>query len=278
MKTWFRLFSIIASLMLLLAFLPPLFAAETINISVETHRPYYNPEIGLYVKRASFYLLGGEDIQWWQGGAVFKYYLPSETAKQKIDIVTRHLMEMFRELGFIIVAGTVKPIYVKIVYLFDGVLEYEGFYFVDGNGTVTVEWSLGKPLVITVNAVATVNASTAKYLGKGDWEYIYYNGGYGIRSPELAIPRPQAEEYELLVVPREGFTGITIEVENYYHNETRAYLLGGGPESYKIDTSAYGYTLKDSGTFYSRHPSLEIVYDEEGMNIYTLNWFWNTKS
>jgi hypothetical protein len=196
--------------------IPLALAEQTMTIELETHRKYYNPTIGDYVKHASFYLFGGEDIQWWSGGAKFIYALPSEVAKEKIDTLTRHLMELFRDLGFIIVAGTVKPVYVKVVYAFDGVLEYEGFYFADGNGIVIVEWSLGKPLVVTIEATATINASTAKYLGKADWEYRYVNGGYAIGYPELAIPKPKTETYELLVVPREGFSGITETVRNYW--------------------------------------------------------------
>jgi hypothetical protein len=258
--------------------IPLALAEQTMTIELETHRKYYNPTIGDYVKHASFYLFGGEDIQWWSGGAKFIYALPSEVAKEKIDTLTRHLMELFRDLGFIIVAGTVKPVYVKVVYAFDGVLEYEGFYFADGNGIVIVEWSLGKPLVVTIEATATINASTAKYLGKADWEYRYVNGGYAIGYPELAIPKPKTETYELLVVPREGFSGITETVRNYWGNETRTVLLGGGPEIYKIDPTAYGYTLRDSGTFYGRFPALEIVYDQHGKTIYRLDWFWNIKT
>ncbi|MEM2448960.1 MAG: hypothetical protein QXT14_08450, partial [Candidatus Bathyarchaeia archaeon] len=252
------------------------------EISVRGHRKYFNTAIGDYTYYQSFYLFGGEDIRWWQGGAVFEYYLPNEVAKQKIDILTKHLMDLFKDLGFVLVAGIVKPTYVKIVYWFDGVLLYEGLYFVDGNGTVVVEWSEDKPLTVTISSVAIINASTVKYLGRADWEFIKINGGTAILYPKLTVEAP-IEAYEFLVVPREGVVVVDSSY-NYYHNASKTVYLGGGPELYKVSIGetvygsvVNGYELGDSATFYDREPILKIVYDSEGRHVYEIDWFWSTE-
>ena len=270
---------VIPAIMLAIALIlsiPAVAAPSEIAISLQTHQRYFSHEIGSETMHASFYLFGGEDIQWWQGGAVFVYALPNEVAKQKIENLTRSLINLFKDVGFIIVSGTVKPVYAKIVYKFDGVLEYEGFYFADEDGTVTIEWSQGEPLVITVECKATIKADTARYLGRADWRIIEVNGGRGILWPEIKIT-PTGDRMKLLVVPREGFTGITTEISNYYGNETRTLLLGGGPALHEIDTRAPGYTLKDSGTFWGRYPAVKVVHDEAGRHVSIIDWFWHSE-
>jgi hypothetical protein len=272
---WKILSVIVVASMLFLVF--PLASAERkMSIEVQTHRPYYSFEIGDYTRYASFYLFQGEGIRWWQGGAIFLYYLPSEVAREKIDTLTRHMLELFKDLGFILVSGVVKATYVKIVYGFDGVLEYEGYYFADGDGRITIEWAIDKPLNITIEAKATIDASTAEYVGRGDWRIREYNGGRGILWPELEIPMPQ-KEVELLVVPREGFSGITTEVHNYWSNETRILYLGGGAAEYVIKPYTVGRILKDSGTFWGRYPVIEVVYKPLAKEVYYLDWFWSSK-
>ncbi|MEM4006103.1 MAG: hypothetical protein QXT92_00395 [Nitrososphaerota archaeon] len=284
MNSWRKVSSVLAVVLLLT--LPTALAVEQetakLSISVRGHREYFNTAIGDYTYYQSFYMFGGKDVQWWQGGAVFEYYLPNEVAKQKIDMLTKHLMGLFKDLGFIIVAGTVKPTYVRIVYWFDGVLLYEGLYFVDGDGTVIVEWSEGKPLTITINSIAIINASTAQYLGKADWKFIEMNGGTAILEPELTVEAPVGD-YEFLVVPREGVAKIDTSY-NYYHNASKTVYLGGGPELHhvKVGEKVYGnvvkgYDLSDSGIFYGRDPALKIVYDEKGRRVYKVDWFWSTE-
>ena len=147
-----------------------------------------------------------------------------------------------------------------------------------------VEWSEGKPLTITVYSVATINASTADYLGSADWEFIPVNGGHAIKSPELSVSLPKGE-YQFLVVPREGFTGVTETISNFYGNESKTKLFGGGPTIHQVEigetvygNTVSGYALRDSGTFYDREPILKIVYDEDGKTTYLLDWFWDSET
>jgi len=267
--------SIMLATMLLLLIVLPISAAPTMTIDVKAHREYYNTELKDYTKYESFYLFTGDDIQWWQGGAVFVYDTTSDVAKQKIDILTKALMGLFKDLGFVIVAGTVKPTYVKIVYNFDGVLEFEGFYVADEAGVVTVEWSEGEPLVITVLAKATINASTAEYAGRADWGRVKISGGWAIIHPQLTIPMP-SKPIQALVVPREGIVATT-EVHNYYRNETKVKFLGGGPEIHMIKP-ATGWTLTDSPLFWDRDPAIKILYDGEGRHVFAIDWFWHSET
>jgi hypothetical protein len=271
-----KILSVIVVASMLFLVLPLASAERKMSIEVQTHRPYYNYEIGDYTRYASFYLFQGEDIRWWQGGAIFLYYLPSEVAREKIDTLTRHMLELFKDLGFVIVSGVVKVTYVKVIYSFDGVLLYEGYYFADEDGRITIEWAIDKPLNITIEAKATIDASTAEYVGRGDWRIREYNGGRGILWPELEIPMPQ-KEVELLVVPREGFSGITTEVHNYWSNETRIFYLGGGAEVYRVEPHYPGYVLKDSGTFWARYPIIQVKYSDGEKEVLVMDWFWSSK-
>ncbi|MEM2571338.1 MAG: hypothetical protein QXP96_06450, partial [Thermoproteota archaeon] len=272
MNSWWRIIGVLAiALLFIMPALPVAFAEKTspdavkVSVEVRGHRKYFNPTFNDYIYRQSFYLFGGNDVQWWQGGAVFIYNVTSNVAKQKIDILTRHMMELFKDLGFVTVAGVVKPVYVKIVYWFDGVILYEGLYFVDRNGTVTIEWSEGKPLVVTVNSIATINASTAQYLGRADWTFTEVNGGRAIHYPELVVEAPVGH-YEFLVVPREGVVSVDEDLNHYGARKT--IYLGGGPDLHAVTVGetvlgshAIGYVLSDAGTFYDREPDLKILYD-----------------
>lgn len=282
MNLWRKAVGVLAVALLLTLPVALAVSSETmaLEISVRGHRKYFNTAVGDHTYYQSFYLFGGKSIQWWQGGAVFEYHLPSEVAKQKIDTLTRHLMGLFKDLGFVLVAGTVKPKYAKIIYSFDGVLEYEGLYFADANGTVIVEWSEGKPLTITISSVATINASTAEYLGRADWKFVEINGGTAILYPRLTVEAPLGD-YEFLVIPREGVILVDTSY-NYYHNASKTVYLGGGPELHKVKVGEKvygnlikGYDLSDSSTFYDREPGLKIVYDEKGRYVYGIDWFWS---
>jgi hypothetical protein len=263
---------------ILLAFsmIVPAFAAKTMPIEVETHREFVSPYTGEVERHASFYAFTGDHIQWWTGGAVFIYNVNGTEARAKIQNFTQSLVKLLKDIGFIIVAGTVKPVYAKIVYTFDGVLEYEGFYFVDDNGSIVIEWAEGKPLTITITAKATINASTATYAGRADWGEVKVPGGKAYITPKLEIPIPD-KPIQVLVIPREGFTGITVDVKNFYGNETRTRYLGGGPELYRVEPEWPGITLKDSGTFWDREPIIKIIYDESGRHALLIDWFWHSE-
>ena len=58
---------------LLVLFIPAVATSHQLTISVQTHWRYFSHEIGSDTMHASFYLFGGGDIEWWQGGAVFVY-------------------------------------------------------------------------------------------------------------------------------------------------------------------------------------------------------------
>jgi hypothetical protein len=248
-------------MLLLVAMMLPFAAADNaMTIGLKTHRQYYNSDLGAYVNSAGFHLFGGEHVQWWQGGAVFIYYVNNSEAKAKIDTLTRSLMSLFKDLGFITVAGTVKPTHVSITYVYSGVIEYEGVYFADTNGTIKIEWSEGKPLVIRIDAVAAVNASTAEYYGRADWRRVTINGGAAVMEPEVTVHVPQGcKEYEFLVVPVEGIVASDEGVETWWGDSSRIYL-GGGPELTRITTDAPGWTLHDSPLWYGRYIALVYVY------------------
>jgi hypothetical protein len=248
-------------MLLLFAMMLPFAAADNaMTIGLETHRQYYNSDLGAYVNSAAFHLFGGEHVQWWQGGAVFIYYVNNSEARAKIDTLTRGLMTLFRDLGFITVAGTVKPTHVSITYVYSGVVEYEGIYFVDTNGTIRIEWSEGKPLTIVIRAIAAVNASTAKYYGRADWRRATINGGTAVMEPEITVHVPQGcREYEFLAVPVEGVAASDEGIETWWGDSSRIYL-GGGPELTRITADAPGWTLHDSPLWYGRYIALAYVY------------------
>jgi len=261
MARWLSIISASTLMLLLVVMMLPFAAADNaMTIDLETHRQYYNSDLGAYVNSAGFHLFGGEHVEWWQGGAVFIYYVNNSEAKAKIDTLTRGLMALFKDLGFIAVAGTVKPTHVSITYVYSGVIEYEGIYFADTNGTIRIEWSEGKPLIIVVRALAAVNASTAKYYGRADWRRVTINGGTAIMEPEITVHVPQGcREYEFLAVPVEGVVASDEGVETWWGDRSTIYL-GGGPELSRVTTDVPGWTLHDSPLWYGRYIALAYVY------------------
>jgi hypothetical protein len=236
------------------------------RFTAETVHDYYNPTLGHNTHTTSFWILYGENIQWWQGGIQFVYTDPSD----KIEILTKHLMSLFHDLGFITVVGTVKPTYAKIVYQFDGVLEYEGYLFADGNGSVVVEWTYGKPLVITIYSMVSANASTAKYLSGGTWEWVRESQYVSrLKFPESTVSLPSGT-YDFLLIPREGY--ITTVYEKTRCDTTIPYNLGGSPKIHRftLDGNSPGFILHDGGTFYSRLPVLKFVNG----NLWYIDNFW----
>lgn len=250
---------LIPILAILLA-LPVAFATTNeYRFTAETVHEYYSPILGGYTHKAAFRLLYGENIQWWQGGVKFVY----TNASGKIEILTRHLMELFHDLGFVTVVGTVRPTYVKIVYQFDGVLEYEGFLFADSNGSVVVEWSYGKPLVVTVYSMVTANASTAKYLTGADWKWVDITPNVQqLQYPEARVSLPNGV-YDILLVPRDGY--ILTHYEPTKCGTSIPYNLGGAPKLHRLtfDDRTPGFVLRDSGSFYSRLPVMKFVDGEQ---------------
>lgn len=261
--------SVLLITVIAMLFIPIAAGEQQYRITAETVHRYDNPLVGP-THIISFWLL--DTNQWWSGGARFIYTNPNSS---QVQAILRHLTELFHDLGFITVAGRVTPVYAKIIYAFDGVIEYGGFIFADGNGTITVEWQLGKPLVITVNSLVTANASVTKYIGGAEWNIVRLNPYVSqIRPPELYVKLEPGKQYNFLLIPREGTIGYYTE-SNYWGNVTLTHQLGGCPKLWSKTPApnVAGYHLRDSGSFCHRNPVI-IVEDD---TIYFYDWFWNSR-
>jgi len=184
----------------------PTSAEETIkvHVTVNNGRHYYNPTIGLYTKKVSFYYIAGPRIVWWNGGVKFVYTENASAINpQKI---MQMILRMFKELGFVTIMGEVTPRYFLAVIGFNGILEWNGLWFIDDSGTVVIEWKHGSPVNVTVYAKATVNktASIIEQYGRADWQFKPVSGGTAIMNPTAIIEVPKDEPYQILVVPTEG--------------------------------------------------------------------------
>jgi len=258
-----RLAPLAASAIALLLLLPTIaLAANVMPIELDTGR--------------DFHAFVGDNIQWWQGGATLIYNLPSDVAKEKISSLLRHVSDLFQEYGFIVIAGSVRAKSVLVTMAFDGVVEYEGLYFADDNGTIIIQWSENNPLVITILSKVVVNASTAKYAGKSSIETVKVNGGVGYPwlKPRLSIPA-SGDSIQVLIVPI-GEPEKMLVVDNYYHNETKTCYLGATPSLYRLKPWSLGYTLTEEHVFWCRVPALKIIYDDSGRHVFIYDWFWHT--
>lgn len=261
--------SVLLITVIAMLFIPIAAGEQQYRITAETVHRYDNPLVGP-THIISFWLL--DTNQWWSGGARFIYTNPDSS---QVQAIIRHLTELFHDLGFITVAGRATPVYAKIIYVFDGVIEYDGFIFADGNGTITVEWQLGKPLIITINSLITANASATKYVGGAQWSTIRLSQYTSLtRQPELYVSLESGRQYNFLLVPREGATGHVV-VSNYWGNETRVHQLGGCPKLWRETPASNiaGYHLRDSGSLCNRQP---VIIVEDG-TTYLYDWFWNTR-
>jgi len=258
-----RLAPLAASAIALLLLLPSItLAANVMPIELETGR--------------DFHAFVGDNIQWWQGGAIFIYNLPGDAAREKISSLLRHVSDLLQEYGFIVVAGSIRSKSVLVTMAFDGVVEYEGLYFADDNGTIIIRWSENNPLVITILSKAVVNASTAKYAGKSSIKVVKVNGGIGYLwpNPQLDIP-VNGDSVQVLVVPV-GRPEKMLVVDNYYRNETKTCYLGATPSLYRLEAWSLGYILPEEHVFWCRVPALKIVYDGSGRHTFIYDWFWHT--
>jgi len=235
----------------------PASAEETIkvHVTVDNGRHYYNPTIGLYTKKVSFYYITGPRIVWWNGGVKF-VYTENATAINPQKIM-QMILRMFRELGFVTIMGEVTPRYFLAVIGFNGILEWNGLWFIDDNGLAVIEWKQGSPVNITVYAKATVNktASIIEQYGKADWQFKPLNGGTGIMAPTAIIEVPKDEPYQILVVPTEGIvqtikarvwkpatrTEVSIErILTVTKTNVFNYYLGGAPTLKTIAPDSIG--------------------------------------
>ena len=166
---------------------------QTFYLLVDNNRPYL--EDNLWERYVPFWYVAGENITWWNGGMEFVYKTP--IAQEKVETITTKLLTMFRELGFITVVGATEPEELHLTYVFDGILEYEGYLFLDHSGRIVIDYVKGGDLKITIYAKATVNktASTIYSIG-GDNQDIWNRPTATITVLKMPV--------EILAVPRDG--------------------------------------------------------------------------
>lgn len=168
-------------------------APQTLYLAVDNNRPYLDD--GLWERYVPFWYVAGENITWWNGGMEFTYKAP--IAQEKVKTITMELLTMFKELGFITVAGATEPEELHLTYVFDGILEYEGYLFLDHAGRIVIDYEKGGELKIAIYAKATVNktASTIYSIG-GDDEDLWNRPTATITVLKMPV--------EILAVPRDG--------------------------------------------------------------------------
>jgi len=230
---------------------------------------------GRSLNNVAFYYVYGDHIEWWQGGA--KFIFRADTPEYKV--VEEFMLALPSKLGIEVLAGEIHLVggYTKAEYLFDGVIQFKDYLFVDNAGLIVVEWEYGKSLNVTIYSKVAVNltASSVEGYGFADWERRII--GYGkVCSPLLGCRRqpiyddtPIAEipsGSDVLVVPVEGI----VLVANY-----RGYdqYLGAGPNfKGNVDRSR---RIRGGQIFWDREPDYWLVYDADGLDeIWKVNnWF-----
>jgi len=244
----------------------PISAAETVRVKVDNGRPYYGRSSPPLVKYDAFYYLYGDKISWWQGGA--KFILGTNTPEYKV--IEEFMLALPSKLGIKVLAGELYLVegYVKAKYVFDGIIQFKNYMFVDRGGIVLVEWEYGTGLNVTIYSKTTINASASQIEGYGfaDWglhkvgewkgKPIYDN------TPTAYIPANK----KVLIIPVEG----VVMIEDYRRYEQ---YLGGGPTLVKLGDR--GRTVKAGQIFWDREPDYWLTYDDEGLvELWKVdNWF-----
>ena len=251
--------------LLLLAALP---ATLAIPQTVEIHARNWDH------RNVAFYYVYGEHIDWWQGGA--KFILGTDTPEYKV--IEEFMLALPSKLGIKVLAGELYLVegYVRAKYVFDGIIQFKDFMFIDRGGIVLVEWEYGTGLNITVYSKATINLTASQVSGYGfaDWKKRV------IRQVEICIPMigcrkqpiydstPVAEipaGSEVLVVPVEGVIA-EFDWQGYTH------YLGGCPN---LDIADASKTVKTGMILWDREPDYWLVYDAQGLTeVWKVNnWF-----
>ncbi len=267
-------------------------------------RKYFNDFVGDYVYRVSFWAVAGPKISWWRGGIKFTYEADSPIAGEKIDLLTKHIMELFEKLGFITVSGTVKPSIIILVYTFDGILKYEDYLFVDNQGKILVFWKKGEPLTVTIYSKVTINLTASKidqYV-KAEWDWKVtakdWHGNWVSRYlvfPEVEIEIPATGTYDILFVPIEGIVlidragvyrlrpvpEVIIDIEGLkLVREKHPYTiyLGGGPTLVEVNTEELKTSTINAiayGSFWHRQPLYNIVYKDGYRIVNKIDLFYD---
>ena len=253
-------------LVLLAAALPLASATETVEIQVDNGRkPYRN---------VAFYYVYGDHIDWWQGGA--KFILGTDTPEYKV--IEEFMLALPSKLGIKVLAGEIYLVegYVRAKYIFDGIIQFKDFMFIDRGGIVIVEWEYGTGLNVTIYSKVTINMSASRVSGYGfaDWKRRVIRHVeicdpiLGCRIQPIYDSTPTAQipvGSQVLVIPVEG-----VVLEEDYRGYT--HYLGGGPNLGVADTNK---NIKAGMIFWDREPDYWLTYNGEGLvNIWRVdNWF-----
>ena len=257
----------IVALLLTFLLVSPVTAENVVKISVDDGRTDHP---------VAFYYVYGDHIEWWQGGA--KFILGTDTPEYKV--IEEFMLALPSKLGIKVLTGELYLVegYVRAKYIFDGIVQFKDYMFVDRGGIVLVEWEYGTGLNITIYSKAAINLTASQVDGYGfaDWKKRV------IRYAEICIPMigckkqpiydstPTAEipaGSEVLVVPVEG-----IALEEDYQGYTQ--YLGGGPNLKRVDVSR---RIRGGQIFWDREPDYWLVYDKTGLSeVWKVNnWFNN---
>ena len=251
--------------LLLLATLP---AALAIPQTVEIHARNWDN------RNVAFYYVYGERIDWWQGGAKF-ILLPST---EEYKVIEEFMLALPSKLGIKVLAGELYLVegYVKAKYVFDGIIQFKNYMFIDRGGIVLVEWEYGTGLNVTIYSKATINMSASQISGYGfaDWKkrvlrYVEICVPMiGCRKKPLYDSTPTAEipaGSEVLIVPVEGVIA-EFDWQGYTH------YLGGCPS---LDIADMSKTIKTGMILWNREPDYWLTYNAEGLTeIWRVdNWF-----
>jgi len=183
----------------------PAMAVKTVEIHVDNGRKPY--------KNVAFYYVYGKHIEWWQGGAKFIF----KPGTPEYEVIEEFMLALPGELGVEVLAGELHLVegYVRAKYIFDGIIQFKGYMFIDNEGVMIVEWVYGTGLNVTIYSKAAVNLTASEVEGYGFAGWKKRVIGYGeICDPLLGCRRqpifdstPTAQVplgSEVLVVPVEG--------------------------------------------------------------------------
>ena len=261
-----RLASILTAVLAALLLASPVAASgDTVRIWADNGRSYHP---------VAFYYVYGDHIEWWQGGA--KFVLGTNTPEYKV--IEEFFIALPSKLGIEVLAGELHLVsgYLRAEYVFDGIVRFKDYLFVDNAGLIVIEWQYQKGLNVTIYSKATVDLSKSEIRGYGfaDWKPRIVGYGkicspiLGCRVQPIIDDTPVAEipaGSEVLVVPAEG-----VVLEEDYRGY--AQYLGGGPNLKHVDRSR---RIRGGQVFWDREPDYWLFYNAEGLaEIWKVdNWF-----
>ena len=259
--------TLLTAILMIAMLATPISAAKSVAVHVDNGRPPY--------KYVSFYYIYGDRIEWWQGGARFIL----DTTTDEYKVIEEFMLALPSKLGIKVLAGEIHLVegYLKAKYVFNGIIEFKNYMFIDENGVVVVEWQYGKGLNVTVYSKTTVNLTCSKVEGYGFAEWKQRVIGHaricdpilGCRTQPIYDSTPTAHipaGSKILVVPAEG-----IVLEEDYRGYT--HYLGGGPTLVEVGDKSR--TVKAGQIFWDREPDYWFSYSSDGLKaVWKINnWF-----